>query len=297
MELSVNTFADIAEKGGGFKSLGGNRSGCENRAHAADCAFSALAGSRDGAASPRRAASHASVRYAKTLRCCCCNVMTTVIMLSTKREPSSLCVPKLPLRHSTPGRSDLSAALFVGSTPSTCTKVHNASRRFRMSRHVPAVLGTPPRLPASNNRSTSRRSGLIEARNVERCTVPSRTRCHHVHIWCACASKASPSSAEAPHGRASLRNPAANAPSTTDATAPGTSCSHSTDPSPGCRKTSLPTARGLPAHRVTAAPKTPSQGSSPPPITTRACRPDAHWSHRGGPPLARARRCGLPPRA
>ena len=34
-------------------------------------------------------------------------------MLSTKREPSALCVPKLPLRQSTPGRIDLSAVLLV----------------------------------------------------------------------------------------------------------------------------------------------------------------------------------------
>src|SRR5438128_107019 len=110
-----------------------NRSGCDNRNHAAACDFRSLAGSREGASSPRRAASHAVVRYSKTLRCCCFNVATTVIMLSTKREPSALCVPKLPLRQSTPGRIDLSAVLLVGSTPSTWTNVHNASRRFKMS--------------------------------------------------------------------------------------------------------------------------------------------------------------------
>src|SRR6516162_7925855 len=175
-----------------------NRSDCENRNHAAACDVCALAGSRDGAASPRRAASHAAVRYSKTLRCCCFKVVTTVIMLSTKREPSALCVPKLPLRQSTPGRIALSAILLVGSTPSTCTKVHNASRRFRMSRHVPAVLGTPQRLPASKSRSISRRSGVMEERNVERFNVPSRTRCHQVNIWCACVSKASPISSEHP---------------------------------------------------------------------------------------------------
>jgi X-Pro dipeptidyl-peptidase (S15 family) len=66
------------------------RSGCENRNHAAACDFWSLLGSRDGAASPRKAASCAAVRYAKTLRCCCFNVATTVIMFATKREPSSL---------------------------------------------------------------------------------------------------------------------------------------------------------------------------------------------------------------
>src|SRR5260370_1391628 len=65
------------------------------------------------------------------------------------------------LAHSSTGRIDPPAVLLVGSTPSTCTNVHNASRRFRMSRHVPAVLGTPHRLPASKSRSTSRRSGLM----------------------------------------------------------------------------------------------------------------------------------------
>src|SRR5438093_10450818 len=104
-------------------------------------------------------------------------------MLSTKREPSTLGVPKLPLRQRTPGRIDLSAVLLVGSTPSTGTNVHNASRRFRMSRHVPAVLGTPHRLPASKSRSTSRRSGLMEERKLDRCRVPARTRCHQGNIW------------------------------------------------------------------------------------------------------------------
>src|SRR5207247_7631121 len=99
----------------------GNRSGCDNRNHAAACDFCSLAGSREGAASPRKAASHAVVRYSKTVRCCCFNVATTVSMLATKREPSALCVPKLPLRQSTPGRIALSAVLFVGATPATCT--------------------------------------------------------------------------------------------------------------------------------------------------------------------------------
>jgi hypothetical protein len=43
------------------------------------------------------------VRYAKTLRCWCFNVITNVIILATKREPASLWVPKLPLRQRTPG--------------------------------------------------------------------------------------------------------------------------------------------------------------------------------------------------
>src|SRR5215470_5825146 len=138
-----------------------NRSPYENRNHAAACDCISQAGRRNGAASPCRAASWAAVRSSSTLRFWCFNVATTVIILSTKREPASLWVPKLPLRHCTPGRIARSAVLFVGSTPATCTKVHNAWRRFRISRHVPAVLAMPHWLPASNSRSTSRRRGVI----------------------------------------------------------------------------------------------------------------------------------------
>src|SRR5256885_8900969 len=42
-------------------SQNSNRSGCDNRNHAAACDFCSLAGSREGAASPRKAASHAVV--------------------------------------------------------------------------------------------------------------------------------------------------------------------------------------------------------------------------------------------
>src|SRR6267143_3958395 len=87
----------------------GSRSGYENRNHAAAFDFRSLAGSREGDSSPRRAAAHAAVRDSKTLRCCCCSVATTVILLATQRDPSALCVPKLPWRQSTPGRIALSA--------------------------------------------------------------------------------------------------------------------------------------------------------------------------------------------
>jgi hypothetical protein len=147
----------------------GIRSASEKQKHAAACDAISRAGMRDGAASPRRAAACAAVRYARTLRCCCFSVATTVIIFSTKRAPSSLCVPKLPLRHRPPGRSDLSAAFFVGATPSTGTKVPNTPRRFRISRPVPSVFGTPQRLPTVHNRSTSRRSGVMEERKGARC--------------------------------------------------------------------------------------------------------------------------------
>jgi hypothetical protein len=61
----------------------------------------------------------------------------------------------------------------------------------------PAQTSTRPRA-ASNRCSTSRRSGVMEERNVERCRVPARTRCHPVTLGCAWASKASPRASEAP---------------------------------------------------------------------------------------------------
>src|SRR6516162_3046590 len=62
----------------------------------------------------------------------------------------------------------------------------------------PLVLATPHWLPTSRSRSTSRRSGVMYERNVERANVPSRTRCHQVNIWCACSSRASPIVSETP---------------------------------------------------------------------------------------------------
>src|SRR5215471_4045294 len=72
---------------------------------------------------------------------------------------------------------------------------------------------------------------------------------------------------------------------------------HYSDPSPGCLSNAPPTAHGPPGPHGTAAPQTPSRGSSPPPITRRACPLDASWSRRGGPPPALAHTCGLPPLA
>src|SRR5215467_7292778 len=99
------------------------------------------------------------------------------------------------------------------------------------------------------------------------------------------------------HGRASLRNRVTHAPSTPAATVPDTSCTHCNDLSPGCRKIAHPTAHAPLGHHGTSAPQTLSPNSSPPPITTLVCPLDASWSHRDGPPLARAHTCGLPPRA
>src|SRR4030095_16828222 len=99
------------------------------------------------------------------------------------------------------------------------------------------------------------------------------------------------------HGCASLQNPAANAPSTADAIALGTSCTHCNDPSPECRKIAHPIAHGPPGPLGTSAPETPSRGSSPPPITRLVCLLCTSSSRLDTPRLARARRSGLPRRA
>ncbi len=57
-------------------------------------------------------------------------VCTTVRMRSTKRQPTTLLQPKLRRRHNTARRTRRSMKLFVGSTPSTRAKVHNADSRF-----------------------------------------------------------------------------------------------------------------------------------------------------------------------
>src|SRR6266446_4165487 len=69
----------VAEIEGRLRRQQSTRSGSENRNHAAACDSSVPAGSRDGGASPRKAALCAATRYAKTLRFCCFSVATTVI--------------------------------------------------------------------------------------------------------------------------------------------------------------------------------------------------------------------------
>jgi hypothetical protein len=107
-----------------------------------------------------------------------CSSATTVISVSTKREPWVLYVPQLPLRHSTPGPIARSAALFCGSTPSRGTHVHNTGRNLRLARQTPSVFEVSHVPPASSHCSTSRRSGRLTLRKRDRCSGPSRTRCH-----------------------------------------------------------------------------------------------------------------------
>jgi hypothetical protein len=103
------------------------------------------------------------------------SVATTVIIASTHRDPAALWVPKRPVRHKTPGRIARSAALVVGSTPSTRPKVPRASDTLRISRQTPSVFTTPPGWPALSSRATGRRIGRMRTRNGAWGSVPART--------------------------------------------------------------------------------------------------------------------------
>jgi hypothetical protein len=67
-------------------------------------------------------------------------VATTVSSRSANRLPAALSGPELPLRYNTAGRKAHSATLFVGSTPSTRAKVHNAGPHVWSCRHSPAAF-------------------------------------------------------------------------------------------------------------------------------------------------------------
>lgn len=88
----------------------------------------------------------------------------------------------------TPCRKARSASLFVGSIPSTRTKVHRCVSPASNSRHVHAVLEQEPFAPRSRS---SFRNGRIVATYVwklDRANVPSRTRCHHSNRASECSS-------------------------------------------------------------------------------------------------------------
>src|SRR4051794_31381269 len=74
------------------------------------------------------AAVHTAVREASKERSCCLQVAATDSRRVTKAFLPALCVPKLPLRHSTAGRIACSAAVLVGSMPGTVTKRAIAQR-------------------------------------------------------------------------------------------------------------------------------------------------------------------------
>ena len=58
-------------------------------------------------------------------------------MLSTKREPSALCVPKLPLRQSTPGQIGLSAVFLVAHP----CDLHERPQRLAPLQDIPTRPG------------------------------------------------------------------------------------------------------------------------------------------------------------
>ena len=70
-----------------------------------------------------------------------------VSMVSTKRLPASLCVPKDSFRQMTAWRRARSASLFVGPTPSTSTNVHKWWRPLHNSSHMPAKRRLPLKAP------------------------------------------------------------------------------------------------------------------------------------------------------
>jgi len=68
-------------------------------------------------------------------------------ILSVKREPFSLWLPKHPFRHSTAPRKALSARLLVGSAPGIMAKASKAGHSFKRLRHRASALGSPQEAP------------------------------------------------------------------------------------------------------------------------------------------------------
>jgi Swt1-like HEPN len=87
---------------------------------------------------------------------------------SAKRLPSPLCVPKLRRRQTTARHRARSAALFVGSTPSTATKAHRAGASLRMFWHARRVLACSSVVPSANSASTWACNGPISRTKVLR---------------------------------------------------------------------------------------------------------------------------------
>src|SRR5438128_5016946 len=184
------------------------------------------------------------------------------------------------VRHPRPARTS--------TTPRAASESHGMFLRF-WAHHTdcPLPIGVPP--PGAAGSYTTEMSSVATCPRARDATTqtsgaPAQARWHQ-------------SPQRPPHGLASLQSLAANVPSTPDATAPGTSCRHCSDPSPACRRIAHPTAREPPGHHGTSAPETPSRSSSPPPIARLAWHLGASWSHRGGPRLALGRKRGLPPQA
>ena len=76
---------------------------------------------------PSRWAETAVVRQVSKRLSCWRQVALAVRIVATQVVPASLSAPKQPVRRRPAGRTARSAAVLVGSTPSTVTNVHRAS--------------------------------------------------------------------------------------------------------------------------------------------------------------------------
>ncbi len=191
-----------------------------SRSRPAHAACDALdAGRSEGVDSPRRRASWQRVRYTSTLSFRRRQVATADSIRPTNRLPPSLSVPPLIRRQSTANRNARSAALFVGSIPSTLANVHGPSSTLRICQHVADVFAQPHFDPSSGVWRTSRRSRAIRLPNVSRSGVPSRIRCQSWNSRCDCFNNRSPIGWPSPRVRSSPENRGEDEPKKSVATA------------------------------------------------------------------------------
>ncbi len=87
----------------------------------------------------------------------------TVSMRGAKTSPGSDRVPKLTLRHMTPGRRVRSLALLVGRAPSSSTKVHGARSNFSRLLQVLPVFAWPHAPRSQSWASTGSRTSTLAA--------------------------------------------------------------------------------------------------------------------------------------
>ena len=99
---------------------------------------------------------------------------TTDNIRSTNRLPASLSVRPLVRRQITACRKARSAALLVGSTPSTRVKVYKQRQSRSNLAQVVAVLGQAHAAPRSKVKRTIGRSHATVCKKVDRRMVPSR---------------------------------------------------------------------------------------------------------------------------
>src|SRR4051812_37930668 len=156
------------------------------------------AGSREGGALRRTAASPAATKNANNGRPCCRQVATTVRSCSANRLPASLLEPILPLRHSTAGRRARSATLLVGSTPSTRAKIHSARHHLLSSRHSAAAFRSGFSCPRRNSRPSRAWSGISRRRNSFRLNSLARKQCQSTNSRSISASPQRPIGSASP---------------------------------------------------------------------------------------------------